>query len=151
MSSAKTYRVEQYRDVEFLPDVEFRAEPARGGRDFLQCSGCHRVDTATAVYIPHTLYHNQGRDLLPSYDGYWFCTACMEKLRKAVERRGAWIGHPECLRFDGAYSDDHIVCSECMEVFSILDNDTERFKYCPNCGARMDGEGGLIHGMREDD
>jgi hypothetical protein len=51
--------------------------------------------------------------------------------------RGRWIGYPECLKFTNAYSDDHIVCSDCEECFSILDNDCERFNFCPNCGADM--------------
>ena len=50
---------------------------------------------------------------------------------------GRWIGYPECLGYDGAYSDDHIVCSNCKSVWSIIDNDTERFDYCPTCGAKM--------------
>ena len=33
---------------------------------------------------------------------------------------------------------DNIVCSTCGESFNICDNDTERFIYCPNCGAKMD-------------
>lgn len=57
----------------------------------------------------------------------------------AEVRHGRWIGYPECLKYPNAYSDDHIVCSACEECFSILDNDCERFNYCPNCGARMDG------------
>ena len=34
---------------------------------------------------------------------------------------------------------DNIICSACGESFNICDNDTERFIYCPNCGARMEG------------
>lgn len=58
----------------------------------------------------------------------------------APVRHGRWIEYPECLRFENAYSDDHIVCSECHKVFSVLDNCTETFNYCPNCGAKMDKE-----------
>lgn len=54
--------------------------------------------------------------------------------------RGEWIAYPECLKYPNAYSDDHIVCSVCEECFSILDNDCERFNFCPNCGADMRGE-----------
>lgn len=50
---------------------------------------------------------------------------------------GEWVGYPECLKYENAYSQDHIVCSACEECFSILDNDTERFNFCPNCGADM--------------
>lgn len=55
-------------------------------------------------------------------------------------RHGEWIGYPECLKYENAYSDDHIICSVCTACFSIIDNCTETFNYCPNCGARMDGE-----------
>ena len=51
-----------------------------------------------------------------------------------------WITYPECLGYDGAYHDEHIVCSACHSVWNIIDNDTERFDHCPACGANMDGE-----------
>lgn len=50
-----------------------------------------------------------------------------------------WITYPECLGYDGAYTDEHIVCSACHSVWNIIDNDTERFDHCPACGAKMDG------------
>lgn len=53
---------------------------------------------------------------------------------------GRWITYPECLGYDGAYHDEHIVCSACHSVWNIIDNDTLRFNYCPACGAKMDGE-----------
>ena len=53
---------------------------------------------------------------------------------------GRWIEYPLCLGYVGAYSEDHIVCSNCKSVWSIIDNDTERFKHCPNCGAKMDAD-----------
>ena len=28
--------------------------------------------------------------------------------------------------------------SECLAKFNILDNETQFFKYCPNCGAKME-------------
>lgn len=54
---------------------------------------------------------------------------------------GRWVVFPGCLKYPNAYSDDHIVCSACEECFSVLDNCTERFDYCPHCGAKMDLEG----------
>lgn len=36
--------------------------------------------------------------------------------------------------------DDEIMCSVCGANFNIIDNCTEKFDYCPNCGAKMDGE-----------
>lgn len=53
---------------------------------------------------------------------------------------GRWIGYPECLGYDDAYLDEHIVCSVCHSVWNFIDNDAERFDYCPACGARMDGK-----------
>ena len=58
----------------------------------------------------------------------------------APVRRAKWIAYPECLKYVNAYAADHIVCSNCEECFSILDNCTEKFDFCPHCGARMDGE-----------
>ena len=53
------------------------------------------------------------------------------------EQKAEWIEYPECLAYDGAYCDSHIVCSACKHVFSIMDNCTEEFDYCPHCGAKM--------------
>ena len=55
-------------------------------------------------------------------------------------KHGRWIGYPECLGYENAYCDEHIVCSECKEVWNIIDNCAETFDYCPHCGAKMDGE-----------
>lgn len=70
----------------------------------------------------------------------------IEKLQRALirsiertPRRAHWVEYPSCLQYDGAYGKDHIVCSSCHAVFSILDNDTERFNHCPECGADMQG------------
>lgn len=52
-------------------------------------------------------------------------------------KHGEWIGYPECLKYQNAYADEHIVCSVCEECFSILDNCAERFDFCPHCGADM--------------
>ena len=39
---------------------------------------------------------------------------------------------------------DGAVCSICREDFCNIYLEVERFKYCPNCGAKMDG--GVEHG-----
>ena len=57
-------------------------------------------------------------------------------------KKGKWIDYPDCLQYKGAYADDQIVCSACHHVFSIMDNCTEEFDFCPNCGADMRGENG---------
>lgn len=49
------------------------------------------------------------------------------------ERKGKW----EQIGYDKAM--DRITCTNCLEYFNIVDNCTEAFKYCPNCGADMRG------------
>ena len=38
------------------------------------------------------------------------------------------------------YFTDDIACSECLAKYSTLDNETQFFKHCPNCGAKMQEE-----------
>ena len=49
---------------------------------------------------------------------------------------------PESLRLKGRWEDaddgDGVVCSVCREDFCNLIYEIERFKYCPNCGAKME-------------
>lgn len=78
-------KIETYNDVDYLPDVEFKAVPARGGQNYLQCDGCHKVTTATALSLPRTLYYD-GVHLTARYDTYWFCPDCMKKLREVVRQ-----------------------------------------------------------------
>lgn len=42
---------------------------------------------------------------------------------------GEWVGTP-----DGTAT----ICSYCKADWNVFDNDTYRFNYCPNCGAKMD-------------
>lgn len=35
------------------------------------------------------------------------------------------------------YFVDDIACSVCLAKYSTIDNETQFFKYCPNCGAKM--------------
>ena len=50
---------------------------------------------------------------------------------------------PESLRPQGEWEDaedgDGLVCPSCGVDFCVLANETERFNYCPNCGAKMKG------------
>jgi hypothetical protein len=44
-------------------------------------------------------------------------------------------------RWEEADDGDGVVCSVCREDFCTIYLETERFNYCPNCGAQMkDGE-----------
>lgn len=43
-------------------------------------------------------------------------------------------------KWEEADDGDGVVCSICREDFCNLYLEVDRFKYCPNCGARMDSE-----------
>lgn len=58
------------------------------------------------------------------------CRAPAADVEPAV--RGEWIDSP-----DGTTT----ICSYCKADWNAFDNDTYRFNYCPNCGAKMDLEG----------
>lgn len=45
--------------------------------------------------------------------------------------RGEWIENP---------TKDSVLCSCCHADWNLFDNDTYRFCYCPNCGAKMEGK-----------
>lgn len=53
----------------------------------------------------------------------------------------------------GEWFDDYYVmfCSECGKQWSYFDNDTQDFKHCPNCGAKMGGERKDLKGERNGD
>ena len=42
---------------------------------------------------------------------------------------GEWIENP---------TKDSVLCSYCHADWNLFDNDTYRFCYCPNCGAKME-------------
>ena len=44
-----------------------------------------------------------------------------------VEVRGEWVEH-----------EYEMECPQCGCFWNYCDNDTERFNYCPNCGAKME-------------
>ena len=65
---------------------------------------------------------------------------CVERAMKAAPaadvvevRHGEWEQQLEPY-------EDEIICSVCGANFNVIDNCTEKFDYCPNCGAKMDGE-----------
>ena len=43
-------------------------------------------------------------------------------------------------RWEESEDGDGVVCSVCRTDFCILFNETDNFNYCPNCGAKMDGD-----------
>ena len=77
------------------------------------------------------------------------CRECGAKYGKLLEQKtGKWIDdaktYYEELNKRGLgvdeytpYFTDDIACSECLAKYNILDNETQFFKHCPNCGACM--------------
>ena len=61
--------------------------------------------------------------------GHWIETA--DEYYKAVNEYGGGVNE------DTPYFTDNIGCSVCLSMFSTIDNETERFNYCPWCGAKM--------------
>lgn len=55
----------------------------------------------------------------------------------SAERKGHYIGTQYDGYADGCPVYDEWVCSECGCVF---EDEEPTYNYCPNCGARMDGE-----------
>ena len=82
------------------------------------------VDAAVAIGI------------LPSAEperkkGHWIEDA--ETYYRAVNEKGGGVNE------DTPFFVDDIACSECLAMFSVIDNCTEDFNFCPNCGADMRG------------
>lgn len=63
--------------------------------------------------------------------GRWIEDA--ESFYKAVNEKGGGVDE------NTPYFTDDIACSECLAKFSVIDNEAERFNFCPNCGADMRG------------
>ncbi len=59
--------------------------------------------------------------------GHWIETA--EEYYKAVNEKGGGVNE------NTDFFTDDIACSECLAKFSIIDNEAERFDYCPCCGS----------------
>jgi hypothetical protein len=61
--------------------------------------------------------------------GHWIETA--EEYYKAINEKGGGVND------NTPYFVEDIACSECLAKFCILENEVERFDFCPNCGADM--------------
>lgn len=64
--------------------------------------------------------------------GKWIEDA--ETYYRAVNEKGGGVDE------NTPYFVDDIACSECLTMFSTIENCTELFDFCPNCGADMRGE-----------
>ena len=60
--------------------------------------------------------------------GHWIVTA--EEYYKAINEKGGGVNEntPEFI------TGIDVACSECLERYNFIDNEPERFYYCPNCG-----------------
>lgn len=63
--------------------------------------------------------------------GKWIEDA--ETYYKAVNEKGGGVNE------NTPYFTDDIACPECLAMFSVIDNETERWKFCPNCGSYNGG------------
>ena len=85
------------------------------------------------------------RNYLMAGNPIWDVDEVREAFNMAIEalaidpvKHGRWIEYPDVLQFPDVLDESYIGCSQCKNVFSVIDNCTERFNYCPNCGAKMD-------------
>ena len=102
----------------------------------------NEINTLIAEYIPlmptgWTLPLNIAKtinDLPPVASqpkiGYWIEDA--KTYYEELNKRG--LGVDEYT----PYFVDDIACSECLAKYSVIDNETQFFKFCPNCGAKME-------------
>lgn len=61
---------------------------------------------------------------------FWMESSVLYNAGYRKQSEGEWEQQPRPY-------EDEIVCSVCGANFNIIDNCTEKFDFCPNCGARM--------------
>ena len=67
----------------------------------------------------------------PDYVYSDMCGCFKDKTKYVEQKHGRWME---------ADDGDGVVCSVCGVDFCHIYLETDRFNYCPNCGAKMDGE-----------
>ena len=96
--------------------------------------------TTTGDYIKredvYKLFHGNTEESITDYEALWDAVKGAPAADVEPVRPGKWIKHHDH-RF-GPLLNDMIECSECHVRFS--ENEMIRRSYCPNCGARMDGD-----------
>ena len=63
--------------------------------------------------------------------GHWIENA--QEYYEMINKKGGGVDE------NTPYFTDDIACSECLAKFSVIDNETERFDFCPNCGSYNGG------------
>lgn len=83
--------------------------------------------------IPPTVYYDLLADAQEAEEeqeprkGHWIETA--EDYYKAINKKGGGVNEST------NYFTDDIACSECLAKFSVIDNEADRFDFCPCCGS----------------
>jgi len=111
--------------IEALPSVTPKQEPCK---DVVSLGVFEQVMWERDVAIDQLKQLGYGFGEKPK-TGHWIETA--EEYYKAVNEYGGGVNE------DTPYFVDDIACSECLSMFSVIDNETERFDCCPHCGTKM--------------
>lgn len=103
------------------------------------CEDCiSRADVKKYLSAPDAngdrVIYESDLDLLPPVTpqpkiGHWITEA--QTYYEELKKRGLSVDEYT------PYFTDDIACSECLAKYSVIDNETQFFKHCPNCGARM--------------
>lgn len=102
--------------------------------------GLERLDKDDKGFVPYVKYEDMVNcvknmssvTLQEPRKGHWIETA--EEYYKAINEKGGGVNE------NTDFFTDDIACSECLAKFSVIDNEAERFDFCPNCGADMRDE-----------
>ena len=90
------------------------------------CKECLHFEACRSVVRAH------GRSFV-AFEYYLgaHCPRFADKTKYVEQKHGRWME---------ADDGDGVVCSVCGVDFCHIYLETDRFNYCPNCGAKMDGE-----------
>lgn len=77
-------------------------------------------------YIP--IYAHESKDMVDKY----------AEITMAMRENGIFPSN--CAKWELAVDGDGLVCSKCGTDFCTIVHETEKFKYCPNCRAKIDGQ-----------
>lgn len=77
------------------------------------------------------------------YEYFHFCSQLFRKAIGVLNGGAHWIEdikeYTDCGFSSLKWQPDTCYCSRCGHGFSVIDNCTEEFDFCPHCGAEMDG------------